>query len=415
MHTVDESLVQSPDAILRKLLEYCRKNDWKGYDPYDALNSRIFEVLPFLDYRIPRLALTQFLKRSPVNLRPMLFVPKTENPKAIALFLMTLLKLASLGQGVVDADLISVMIEKLTGSRSKGSSYWCWGYNFPWQTRAKLVPRGAPNLVCTVFVADALLDAYAFSHDLRYLGMAVGAAEYLVNDLFWTGEDDLACFAYPLPSSRSPVHNANFLAAGLLCRIDKYRGESGFRETALRAARYSTAMQHKDGSWNYGEAAKQRWVDNFHTGYNLCALRSIAKNAGVSEFDSNIHRGFKFYRDHFFGPGSAPKYFHDRAYPIDIHSVAQSMITLLEFEDLDEGGFRLACSVYEWAMRNMWDERGYFRYQITSLYRNNIPYMRWSQAWMLFAISILLEHRSRRVTGNRGKVMEYEECPVTVR
>ena len=363
MRAADESLIEPLETVLRQLLEYCCANDWIGYDPYDALNSRIFEILPVLDYSIPRLALTQILKRSPINFRPALLIPKTENPKATALFLMSFLKLANFAQCFADAGLIPKMIEKLTISRSKGISYWCWGYSFPWQTRTELVPRGAPNLVCTTFVANALLDAYDYSGDLRYLAMATSAAEYLLNDLFWTGDNDVACFAYPLPSSRTPVHNANLLGAALLSRIYKYQGETKFLEPALRVARYSAAKQHSNGSWDYGESAKQRWIDNFHTGYNLCALRSISKYTAASEFDSNIRRGFEFYRHHFFEHDGAPKYFHDRAYPIDTHSVAQSIITLLELKDLDKSGFGLACSVYRWAMRNMWDDRGYFRYQ----------------------------------------------------
>src|SRR5512139_2210165 len=84
-------------TVTLKLLAYCQANDWAGYDPYDALNSKIFETLPFLDFRLFRLGLTQLLKRSPVNFRPLLLIPKTQNPKAIALFLMAFLKLKKLG------------------------------------------------------------------------------------------------------------------------------------------------------------------------------------------------------------------------------------------------------------------------------------------------------------------------------
>src|ERR1035437_9493214 len=75
------------EAVLLKLLAYCRTNDWAGYDPYDALNSRVFAALPFLNSRLPRLVLTQALKRTPINLRRLLLVPKPQNPKALALFL----------------------------------------------------------------------------------------------------------------------------------------------------------------------------------------------------------------------------------------------------------------------------------------------------------------------------------------
>jgi len=108
-------------TVTLNLLEYCRANDWAGYDPYDALNSKILKFLPFLDFRLFRLGLTQILKRSPVNFRPLLLVPKTENPKAIALFLMAFLKLKRLGL-LEDEGLIELMIQKLINLRSPTNS-----------------------------------------------------------------------------------------------------------------------------------------------------------------------------------------------------------------------------------------------------------------------------------------------------
>src|ERR1035438_2538792 len=120
-----------------KLLAYCRQNDWAGYEPYDAPDSRIFLALPFLNSRIPRLILTQALKRSPINLRPLLLIPRSQNPKAIALFLSALLKLSTVGVGDQD-DLLELMIERLIELRSPGVRYWCWGYSFNWQGRSVL-------------------------------------------------------------------------------------------------------------------------------------------------------------------------------------------------------------------------------------------------------------------------------------
>ena len=103
--------------ITLKLLDYCKKNDWAGYDPYDATNSEFFRIMPFLDRRLPRLVLTQLLKRSPVNFRGLLMVPKTQNPKGMALFLMAFLKLRKLGL-IENNDLIQSMIKKLINLRS---------------------------------------------------------------------------------------------------------------------------------------------------------------------------------------------------------------------------------------------------------------------------------------------------------
>lgn len=372
------------------LLQYCADKRWAGFDPYDALNSRLLARTPFMNSRVCRIAFTQILKWLPVNLRPLFMVPKEQNPKAIALFLMALLKLKKI-RLLDQENLIGTMIDKLIALRSKETSYWCWGYSFPWQTRTILVPRGAPNLVCTSFVANALLDAYEEDCEPPYLSMAISAAEYILNELYWTDGDSVACFSYPLPPLRTRVHNANFLGAALLCRTYKNCGEKKFLEPALKVARYSAAKQRDDGSWDYGESTSQRWVDNFHTGYNLCALRSISKSTGTSEFESNIRRGFEFYRKYFFREDSAPKYFHDRTFPLDIHSVAQSIITLLTFKDLDESSVETALSIFDWAMMNMWDERGHFYYQVFPFLKNKISYMRWSHAWMLMALSTLLE------------------------
>jgi hypothetical protein len=372
------------------LFDHYKEHDGAGFDPYDALNSRVFAKSPFYKSMICRIAFAQIMKRLPINLRPLLLVPREQNPKSIALFLKASLKLSKLG--LVDYEaLIWTMIERLVALRSPNALYWCWGYSFPWQGRSVLVPKGSPNLVCTLFVANALLDVYEIKGESHCYSMATNAADYILDELFWTENDSTAGFIYPDASLRAQVHNANFLGAALFCRIYKHSGEQKFLDAALKVTRYSAAKQHDDGSWYYGELPTQRWIDNFHTGYNLCALRCICQYAKTSEFAAHIRRGFEFYLSHFFTDGGAPKYFHDRTYPIDIHSVAQSIITLLALKDLDEGGVKLAYSVCEWAMNHMWSEKGYFYYQVLPFYKNKISYMRWSQAWMVLALATLLE------------------------
>jgi hypothetical protein len=377
------------EAAILKLVAYCRENDWAGYDPYDALNSPLFRALPFLDYRFPRLVFTQALKRSPINFRTSLHVPKTQNPKAIALFLSALVTLERVNAPYEKGD-IEIMIERLRNLRSPNTNYWCWGYSFPWQTRTIVVPSGAPNLVCTTFVANALFDAYDHCRDSQCLNMALSAAEYILSELYWT-EGSTASFSYPLPSVRSEVHNANFLAAALLGRAYSHTSDERFVLPAFQVARCSGAKQQADGSWYYGEAASQNWIDNFHTGYNLCALRDLSSYAATNEFDAVIRRGFEFYRSRFFGSDGLVRYFHNRTYPIDIHSVAQSIITLLTFQDLDSGNLPLAHSVLHWAVTHMWDDRGFFYYRVLRSHTNRISYMRWSQAWMLLAMVMLQE------------------------
>jgi hypothetical protein len=234
-----------------------------------------------------------------------------------------------------------------------------------------------------------LLDAYNHSGDQQCLKMAISASEYIRDVLYWE-DGDLAGFSYPLPGLRGTTHNANLMAGALLCRAYKHTGEKSFLPPAFRVARYSAAMQRPDGSWWYGEAPTQHWIDNFHTGYNLAALRAIDRYAETDEFESGLRKGFEFYRNNFFRKDGAAKYFHNNAYPLDIHAVAQSIITLLDFQDLDLTAVEQAQDVYNWAMKNMWDEQGYFYYRVLRLLTIRTPYMRWSEAWMVLALATLL-------------------------
>lgn len=374
---------------VQRLLAYCQTNDWAGYEPYDALNSRLLSALPVLDFKLARLAITQALKRSPLNLRRLLLIPQSQNPKAIGLFLSSFVKLARAGMSEVEV-FIPEMIERLVALRSQDTSHWCWGYNFPWQTRFVLVPRWAPNLVCTAFAADALLDAYEHNGDSRLLAMADSAAEYILGTLYWSEGPSRCGFGYPLPEVRNQVHNANLLAAALFCRLYRHTGKTQFFAPALKAVRYTVSRQNFDGGWYYGEADSQRWIDNFHTGFNLNALRSIARSLETTEFDSSLRRGFEFYRAHFFCPDGSVKYYHNRKYPLDSHCVAQSILTLMELRDLAADNVPLACSVYSWAMKNLWDERGFFYYRKLRSCVIRTSYMRWTQAWMLLGLSSLL-------------------------
>ena len=372
-----------------ELLAYCRANDWAGYDPYDALNSRVFRSLPFLDFRLARLALTQGVKRSPVNLRPLLLVPKTPNPKGIALFLASVARLSK-NVAPEAAGLVRPLAGKLLSLRSPGRPEACWGYNFDWQQRFELVPKGSPNIICTTFSGNALLDANERTPVSDWSEAALSAAEFVRNDLFSRDARGRAWFHYTLVAA-DEVHNANLLGAAYLCRVGRVTGDTKYIEPALEAARSSVASQHEDGSWAYGQAPTQQWIDNFHTGFNLVALRRIRDYAGTTEFDGAIRRGFDFFKGHFFREDGAPKYFHDAVFPIDIHSAAQSIITLTEFADFGEDNIDLAFSVLDWTLRYLRHPKGYFFFQRRPGFTSRTPLMRWSQAWMLLALATLLD------------------------
>lgn len=380
-----EKLVQ----VALKLWDYCEKNDFSGYDPYDALNSRLLSLIPGGRTRLFRLIFTQTLKRIPLNLRPLLLIPKTQNPKALALFLRAALMMDKAGFSG-PSTWIKYLIRKITELRSPDKVFFCWGYSFPWQTRTLLVPKGAPNLVCTVFVAEALLDAYEALKNQNYLEMALSAGEYILNELFWSDNGETG-FSYPMPGQRYHIYNAELLASALFCRLSYLTGNSHYLNKALPVIKLAASHQNEDGSWYYGDIPASRWIDSFHTGYNLVALKNISKYLETHEFDSVIRKGLHYYKKTFIREDGATRYFPGQDYPIDIHCLAQSIITLEALRDLDNENHFLALSAVNWALYNMYDKRNFFYHQKHRFYMNKISYLRWSQSWMLLALCIMFQ------------------------
>lgn len=386
--THDDFSNKLTDSIT-SLLTYCKNNNWAGYDPFDGLNSKIFALMPFHKNKLPRLFFIQFMKRFPINLRHALLVPKEQNPKGLALFASAIVRLSEVGL-LDNSDIIHSVLKKLIELRTQNSKFYCWGYNFDWQNRRFFLPEFSPNIICTTFAANALLDFYEKYQKPEYLDMAVSAGHFLLSGLNITGDDSGICFSYT-PYDYGQVHNANLLGAAFLSRLYSITGEKSFLDFAVQAVKFSVSRQSADGSWPYGEHKNQRWIDNFHTGYNLVALKKFSKYTGNQDFMHIIKKGYQFYKDNFFIDNRIPKYYHNRVYPIDIHSISQSIITPIELKSIDKDAIQLSKNVCIWALKNMQNKNGYFFYQKKKYYKNRIPYMRWSQAWMLYALSILAQ------------------------
>lgn len=385
-----DNLTSKLENSIIKLLDYCETNDWTGFDPYDGLNSRMFTALPIIQNRFCRLIFIQAMKRSSINLRHVFMVPKGHNPKAIALFCSTLIKLHNL-QIIENDENIKLLLNRLIELKSQNTPYYCWGYNFDWQSRAFFLPRFAPNIICTTFAGNALIDAYEKYKQDKYVDMAVSAGMFILQGLNITGNKDELCFSYT-PIDHGQVHNANLLGAAFLSRLYSITKDKTFLDPAYRAVLFSVKRQNEDGSWPYGEHKNQKWIDNFHTGYNLVALKKFSLYTNDESIAETIQRGYSFYKNNFFTADGIPKYYHNNLYPIDIHSIAYSIITLAELNTFDDSAMNLAILVYKWSIKHMQNVNGYFYYQRKPFFKNRISYMRWSQAWMLYALSIFFQN-----------------------
>jgi len=386
-----------------KLKQYCESEHYKGWDPYDGLNSKVFQALPFFKKSaLCRLVVIQGFKRCPVNLRRIACVPKEHNAKGVGLFVQGYCNLVRLvrerpelarelgSEAELTAKLREVADLLLT-LQSKGDYHGaCWGYNFDWQARRLfLFPKGTPTVVATNFCATALMEAYEVTGEQRYLDVALTAAEFVKEDLHRHACDEGFLFSYSKLPGNDTVYNASLLGSRLLSYCYKYTGNEEYRELAEASVKACCLGQREDGVWVYGLLPVQGWVDSFHTGYNLDGLIAYEELTGDGKYHEYIVKGFRYYIEHFFEPDGTPKYYDNQMYPIDIHCPGQLFVTLSRLHKFEE--FRpLAEKVLDWTLRNMQDRRGYFYYQLKKGLSSKISYMRWSNAFMFCAMSYYL-------------------------
>ena len=378
-------------AAYDELFSWCREHDFAGHDPFDALNSRLFQSTPLAQSRNARFIWTQIVKRSPSDFRTLARVPAERNAKGIALFALAQIAHNRRVKTKDSEKQVHNFLSGLLSMKLDGYSGACWGYNFDWQSRNFFAPRDTPTIVPTAFAARALIEG---TKD-EYLQIARSVCDFILNDLPRSVDNgDELCFSYA-PNSNTQIFNASLLAAEVLASVGKLTGERELFEAVERATRYVVKNQRQDGSWFYGTSPKQSWIDNFHTAYILFSLKRIIELSPFgSEFQLALVRGYEYWKNNFFLAEGWPKYYHDDPYPADAHAAASAIVTFLECGNLDKNASNLARSVAGWTIKNLRDSQGFFYYQRRRFYTVRKPYMRWTQAWMLYALARLIEEQN---------------------
>ncbi|WP_210397618.1 aspartate-semialdehyde dehydrogenase [Motiliproteus sediminis] len=380
--------------VSERLLSAVKQQDFAGYDPFDSLNSALLKATPFYRSSWIRLAWLQLGKRSPLNFRPLLLVPKMRNPKGVGLFILGMLNdYERTGSAVYLEDAVALG-DWLLGQQCD-KSLWkhsCWGYHFDWQARAFYVPAGKPNIITTVYVARALQALAEVTHKDRYAEAAIDAAAFIYNHLL-TKTDQRTFFAY-IPGETAFVHNASLWGAAWVGYVGTAVGNYRYLEVALEVARQSAREQLGDGSWVYGTRSHHQFIDGFHTGYNLEALAMLSQTADITEFNDCIRSGLNYYRDTFILPDGTVKYYDNKVYPLDMHSVSQAVLTLIGVGN-SPGDEKIATKVLDRAIDRLYiSNKSHFIYQRSKYYSNKINYARWTQAWSYYALSYFNNHRA---------------------
>jgi hypothetical protein len=377
-----ESDLKYFENSLEKLQSYIEAEQFKGYDPYDTLNSKLkFKYFG----KFAAILAIQFQKRNPFNIRALLGIKKEYNPKALGLLLYGYSSLQLKNKDKDYSEQINFLFQYLKNNSSKGYSGYCWGYNFDWASSGKYINAFSPNIVVTAFIAKGIFKYYELTKDEEALKILESICDFILKDLPKTETPEGICFGYTTLEADC-CYNASLLASMVLAQQYSLTQNKMYFDYAKKAIDFVVSKQHPDGHWNYSMDPKtgvERKQIDFHQGYVIDNILDFMNYCQVTDtkYSEAVKKGTGFYkREQFFENGQS-KWRLPKEYPVEIHNQSQGIITFCRTNNVD-----FAKTIARWTIENMQDKKGFFYYRKLRNYTHKISYMRWSQAWMFVAL-----------------------------
>jgi rhamnogalacturonyl hydrolase YesR len=371
---------------LKRVEQWIESHHYEAYEPFDGLSSPL-RRLTFGSLLLDRL-LMQAVRQSPINLRPLLGIKPLPSTKGRGYMAAGYLEMFRLTNDKAYAEKARGCLDWLMAHKSPRFKQCSWANHFDFASRGGRYSKDESIIVWTALIGQSFLDGFEATGDARYLEVADSACSWILS-LPRERTSSGTCLSYHAVSQVS-IHNANMLGAALLARTWRHAGNVEHLQAAAEAMQYSCARQRPDGSWWYAEELRYRWVDNFHTGYNLDSVRCYTESTGDDTYRNAIVKGLEFYKGHFFREDGCPRYYHDRTQPIDSQCAAQAIETLAHFSPRDSECLELAQRVASWTIRNMQDPDGHFYYRMYPLIKAKAPMLHWAQATTYRALTALL-------------------------
>ena len=378
---------------MNRLDQWIVENDWKAYDPFDGLSSQVLEPLTFNNHYL-RIAVQQFVRRFPFNIRPFVGISPQTSSKGMGFCALGYLKLYQATGSEAYHSKVRHCLDWLVENYCSGYNGYAWGNHFTYESRGGDIQLDVPTVVWTSLIANVFLDAHETLGDPKFLEIAKSAGNHIMQDIAFHEENGNLCFMYT-PDRKSNngtgncVHNANVLCARLLARLYGYNNDKSYFDMARKSIGYTVNHQLPNGGWYYGEPSKNYWVDSFHTGYVLESIHDYAKATGDTSFSESLQKGYDFFISTFFLPDGTPRYYDHKTYPIDIQCASQGIQTLVNLREYAPNSLEIAKNTALWTINNMQSDTGYFYFRKYPLITNKTPTFHWGQATMLSGLAHL--------------------------
>jgi len=405
------------EPALTRFEGWLDRNGYYSYDQFDFWASRLGVAAKKMFNRnkilaAPLVILLQALE-SFLPCSRVLFAPKKRfaiGDAHLALGYMNLYRCKREPQYLEKAR---VLLEELQSTATHTPSGIGWGYPYTWVTRKAVYPPGTPFITVTPYCFNAFQEMARITGEEKYLDTAAQIARFVAFDLNETPiSPSQTAAGYGLGDHRQVI-NANAYRAALLLKAGQCLNIDLYKEKALKNLAFIIYRQQTDGSWLYDE--NEPFIDNFHTCF---VLKNLYKSYLVMKENNNqcpgcvradevldaVKKGYDYYRRFLFRADGTPIHFaktqHTKFRKIEMYDYAEGIaLGPLLNEDID-GALDFSLQLVSHLIDSFQLKDGHFVTRVTTLNTwNKIPYLRWPQAQLFHALTLLLVSLSRESKG----------------
>jgi hypothetical protein len=371
--------------IFKNTLDRFAEDQFKGYNPYDILDSDV--IYKHVRNKNAILALTQFNKISPINFRKQFGIRKHHNPKALGLLLSALLKTDAVYYKSEISDLKKILLE----NKSDKFENYSIGFPFPICLSHYTSVVNSPSLIITLFVAYSFIEDYHISGDERVLKTIESINNLIQSKLPKVENEDILYYSYNFEKFNE-IYNATAKIGKFYSLYYTITKDEILLSKIKKILNYLCNIQRSDGSWAY--APYIHYSDSFHTAFIIEAIAEMMKLVSSVKYEEMFEKGMKNYRDSYILPSGQPLYIHPQygnkgrrklleVTKTDIRDCAMA-INLFTKCGLENE----ATKCLDWTIQNMYSSKGYFYFYKEKMWTNKIEHAR-PQGWMLYALSNL--------------------------
>lgn len=392
----DEPLTKIEQAI-KRFLRWLDDYGYYSYDQFDFWGSKIGVLSKKLFLKSKWLAAPIVLKlqcfESFFPRTRMLFAQKRRFAIGDAHFAMGFGNLYKYTGDPDYKDRAEKILEEIRSYATPTPSGIGWGYPYTWVTGRAVYPPGTPFITVTPYCCDAFLAMYGIAGEKKYLdtaGEIVGFAANDLNETIISGDETAAGYG---PGDNSRVINANAYRAALLLKGFELFGIPAYKEKAVKNINFVLNRQQADGSWYY--AVNENFIDNFHTCFVLKNLYKAYLILKDEKIRLAVKKGYDYYRGYLFRDDRTPIHFSKSTHPkfrkIEMYDYAEGIaLGPLLHPDVD-GALDFSLHLARHLIDTFQLKKGYFVTRVTTLNtRNKVPYLRWPQAQLFYALTSML-------------------------